>query len=150
MMAFLHMTFLILLQAFDYANAATPCRRDACYSAVAANRASKPNLASRKADCIAVFRTVFDDVFTATSTRVETFVYTTQTVTSFDRTAVVTGTETTTLTLTSNPARKREEAALDIVERDTVSNHHGSHYEQLFIQLIDYRGRRSSVLRRGM
>lgn len=116
---------LILLLAFTVAQAATACKRDACYSAVAANGPSKPNVASRKADCAAIFKTVLDNVFTSTSTRVvETLVFTTQTVTTFDRTSTLTGSETTTFTVTTIAAQKRDiveiEGGRGLMERDTV------------------------------
>ena len=98
-------TLLLVLQLSGTSIAAlTPCIKDTCFKAVAENAGDKPDLASRRADCRAVLRTVIDDDVTVTVTNIQTLITNTIIITSTDDT----------ITRTTQPAtvtkyRKREQ-----------------------------------------
>lgn len=121
-MLYMIYTLLLTFQAVHLCWAATPCKKDACYNAVANNAADRPNLASRQADCSAVLKKVIDDDATSTSTTLTTSTIVSTFIT--DRTITATDTITTTL---QNKRELPQETLLALLknrlleERDKVS-----------------------------
>lgn len=77
-------TFAVLFavfQALSLTEAATSCKKDACFNAVASQSNTNPSLAIRQADCKAVLKTIIDDDAVTTVTRFTTVTATTVTVT---------------------------------------------------------------------
>lgn len=93
----------LVLHFFASSNAAsTPCKKDACYSAVAIQGNSNPKLATRKADCSSVLKTIIEDDVTTTITKTRTAPPVTVTISNTDATI------TETVTSTGNVAGKRQ------------------------------------------
>lgn len=59
---------LVILQLLPPGYTATPCKRDACYSAVAIQGPKSPNLVTRRADCSSVLKLFVDTDVTTTIT----------------------------------------------------------------------------------
>lgn len=96
--------------------ATTPCKRDACFNAVAANSANKPNLASRKADCSSIIKSIIDDDFTSIVNIPRTIVTTTVVVTISDSTTTIS--TSTTVQSVANNGRKRAAEVTAVAELD--------------------------------
>ena len=63
--------------------ATTPCKKDACYKAIAIQNVNNPNLSKRRADCHAALKLVVDDdVKTITETAYQTQITSTVTITT--------------------------------------------------------------------
>ena len=90
------LAFCLLLGTLPFTNAA--CQKDACYKAVANNGAGKSNLASRRADCQAVFRTVVEDA-TSILNVLQTVTTGTTTITTYTATITTTLQYTVTQTI---------------------------------------------------
>lgn len=97
------------LQLLTFSEAATACKKDACYNNVSNNGANRPNLASRRKDCSSILRTVVDDNVTATVTATTTVPKTT-TETSTSTTVVATR------TLYSQPPIAGRQSVQDLID----------------------------------
>lgn len=82
--------FVHLFYAIGITQAATPCRRDACYNAVATTRRGGPNQASRIRECSIIVGTVIENDRTITRTSTITPSPTTTTITDATITQVIT------------------------------------------------------------
>lgn len=82
--------------------AASGCQKDKCYSAVAIQANSNPNVATRSADCRSILRNVIDDDTTSTITS-----YSTMTPASITVTETVTSTLTSSTTTTAGGSIRR-------------------------------------------
>lgn len=78
-----------LLHLTGLLQAATPCRRDFCYNAVAGQGGGGPNAASRRADCSAALKVVVEDDRVLTITTLTTFIGGTTTIVTKSTTAAV-------------------------------------------------------------
>lgn len=109
------MLFSVLAVSINLANAANACKKDTCYSAVAVQGRSNPNLAQRRADCTSILRTVVDTDITTTVTT-----YTTAPTVSTTKTIVNTTIKTSTITSFSNNKRAIPTSDAELDGRDKI------------------------------
>lgn len=112
----IYKVLLMFWQFFSCALAANACLRDSCYNAVI-GRGNGPNLASRRADCISILRTVVDDN-AVTVTRTTFSIGASATIT----TTMIVSTDTQTSTTSQLPGKRSNdvEGFMELEVRDQI------------------------------